>query len=321
MVATPYVFCMDALTHILLSLVALFGAGAGLPVQQDATTANPEGVPFAISDDAAQRAFPYELGCGTRDRDLGRAPVRRLGGDRAAAPGAAARPARPGLRLVRARRRRRPLRPCRPGRAARVLARAGVGQRRRGPERVAARTPRISATSRTQPLAAIRKCACSTTGTSPTCGCSLIPTPSRPTSRSRARSMPACTRPTRAARVVAGNLARYRDAGRDPAAWAARLHADGVPMDFFGIHPYPLRRAPLAVRDPGHRIDLLDVPALARLAGVPGRSSRSSAGRPTTRAANTRPSGPHRRSSSLAARPGSPASSSGASTITRCRSA
>ena len=49
-----------------------------------------------------------------------------------------------------------------------------------------------------------------------------------------------------AARVAAGNLARYRDAGRDPAAWAARLHADGVPMDFFGMHPYPLRRAPLA---------------------------------------------------------------------------
>src|SRR5258705_3369990 len=52
---------MDALTHILLSLFALFGAGAGPPAQQDATTANPQGVPFAISDDAAQRAFPYEL--------------------------------------------------------------------------------------------------------------------------------------------------------------------------------------------------------------------------------------------------------------------
>ncbi len=45
-----------------------------------------------------------------------------------------------------------------------------------------------------------------------------------------------------AARVAAGNLARYRDAGRDPALWAARLHADAVPMDFFGVHPYPLRR-------------------------------------------------------------------------------
>ena len=69
--------------------------------------------------------------------------------------------------------------------------------------------------------------------------------------------------------MAAGNLARYRDAGRDPAAWAAKLHADGVPMDLFGIHPYPLRRAPLSVRDPLNRIDLLDVPALARFAGVP----------------------------------------------------
>ena len=31
------------------------------PAQRDATTANPQGVPFAISDDAAQRAFPSEL--------------------------------------------------------------------------------------------------------------------------------------------------------------------------------------------------------------------------------------------------------------------
>ena len=52
---------MDALAHILLSLLALLGAGAGPPAQQDATTANPQGVPFAISDDAAQRAFPSEL--------------------------------------------------------------------------------------------------------------------------------------------------------------------------------------------------------------------------------------------------------------------
>ena len=40
-------------------------------------------------------------------------------------------------------------------------------------------------------------------------------------------------------------------------------------MDFFAVHPYPLRRAPISVRDPENRIDLLDVPALARLAGVP----------------------------------------------------
>lgn len=54
---------MDALTHILLSLFALLGAGtgAGAAAEQNATTANPHGVPFAIADDAAQRAFPSEL--------------------------------------------------------------------------------------------------------------------------------------------------------------------------------------------------------------------------------------------------------------------
>src|SRR4249919_1310780 len=54
---------MDALAHILLSLLALLAAGGdtGPRARQDATTANPAGVPFAISDDAAQRAFPSEL--------------------------------------------------------------------------------------------------------------------------------------------------------------------------------------------------------------------------------------------------------------------
>jgi hypothetical protein len=72
-----------------------------------------------------------------------------------------------------------------------------------------------------------------------------------------------------AAEVIAGNLGRYRDNGRDPAAWAAALRADGVPMDAFGIHPYPDVSKPLAARSPRMRIDLFDVPALARLAGVP----------------------------------------------------
>ena len=71
------------------------------------------------------------------------------------------------------------------------------------------------------------------------------------------------------AEVIAANLARYRDNGRDPAAWAATLRADGVPMDAFGIHPYPDVSKPLAGRSPRARIDLFDVPALARLAGVP----------------------------------------------------
>ena len=71
------------------------------------------------------------------------------------------------------------------------------------------------------------------------------------------------------AEVIAGNLAMYRDNGRDPAAWAVALRADHVPMDAFGIHPYPPWDAPLASRSPRTRVDLFDVPALARLVGVP----------------------------------------------------
>jgi Bacterial Ig domain len=74
---------------------------------------------------------------------------------------------------------------------------------------------------------------------------------------------------TPTAEVIAGNLARYRDNGRDPRAWAAALRADHVPMDVFGIHPYPDLTKPLANRSPRARIDLFDVPALARIAGVP----------------------------------------------------
>jgi hypothetical protein len=42
-----------------------------------------------------------------------------------------------------------------------------------------------------------------------------------------------------------------------------------VPMDSFGVHPYPDTAKPLSARAPRSRIDLFDVPALARLAGVP----------------------------------------------------
>jgi hypothetical protein len=72
-----------------------------------------------------------------------------------------------------------------------------------------------------------------------------------------------------AAEVIAGNLARYRDNGRDPVVWATALRADHVPMDAFGIHPYPDVAKPLADRSPRTRIDLFDVPALARIVGVP----------------------------------------------------
>jgi hypothetical protein len=71
------------------------------------------------------------------------------------------------------------------------------------------------------------------------------------------------------AEVIAGNLGKYRDNGRDPALWATTLRADRVPMDAFGIHPYPDVAKPLSGRAPRSRIDLFDVPALARLAGVP----------------------------------------------------
>ncbi|MEO9176752.1 MAG: Ig-like domain-containing protein [Gaiellales bacterium] len=71
------------------------------------------------------------------------------------------------------------------------------------------------------------------------------------------------------AEVIAGNLARYRDNGRDPVLWATALRADQVPMDAFGIHPYPDVDEPLADRSPRTRIDLFDVPALARIVGVP----------------------------------------------------
>jgi GH35 family endo-1,4-beta-xylanase len=74
---------------------------------------------------------------------------------------------------------------------------------------------------------------------------------------------------TPSAEVIAGNLGKYRDNGRDPARWAARLRSDGVPMDAFGINPYPAVSAPLSTRSPLTRIDLFDVPALARIAGVP----------------------------------------------------
>ncbi len=71
------------------------------------------------------------------------------------------------------------------------------------------------------------------------------------------------------AEVIGGNLARYRDNGRDPVAWATALRADGVPLDAFGIHPYPEVAASLASRSPRTRIDLFDVPALERIVGVP----------------------------------------------------
>ncbi len=148
---------MDALAHILLSLLALFSVGGGPPAQRDATTANPQGVPFAISDDAAQRAFPSEL---LVAHAVGVSAARQYVDWAAIAP---QRPAHP----------RDPRDPAYDWAALDAdVARYGhsgldlqlafwhvpvVGQRRSGGERVAARPRRTWGTSPTRPLAATRR--------------------------------------------------------------------------------------------------------------------------------------------------------------------
>ena len=81
-------------------------------------------------------------------------------------------------------------------------------------------------------------------------------------------------RQSRAAQVAAGNLARYRDAGRDPAVWAARLRADGVPMDLLRHPPVPdaARAAGGARSAQPHR------PARRARAGAAGRRPRDRVG-------------------------------------------
>jgi hypothetical protein len=261
---------MDALTHILLSLLALVGAGAGAGplAQRDATTANPQGVPFAISDDAAQRAFPSELFVA---RAVGVSAARQYVDWAAIA-------------------RARPERPRDPRDPAYDWASLDADVARYGRAGLAVQLAfwhvpgwaNGGASPSTWPLDAqdLGNFAYATARRYPQVR--LFYDWNEPNVRMfaetntveayepMARAVYAGVHEASpAAQVAAGNLARYRDAGRDPAAWAARLHADGVPMDLFGVHPYPLRRAPLAVRDPERRIDLLDVPALARLAGVP----------------------------------------------------
>jgi len=262
---------MDALAHILLSLLALLGAGpgdAGPANLRDATTANPAGVPFAISDDAAQRAFPSEL---LAAHAIGLSAARTYVDWSAIAT-------------------RRPVQPRDPSDPAYDWTALDADVARSMHSGLAVQ------------LAFWRVPAWANGGLAPNVWplnpqdlgdfayavalrypqAHLFYDWNEPNTRlfampntidayePMARAVYAGVHAANpAALVAAGNLARYRDAGRDPAAWAAKLHADGVPMDLFGIHPYPLRRAPLAVRDPLNRIDLLDVPALARFAGVP----------------------------------------------------
>jgi hypothetical protein len=260
---------MDALAQILLSLLALFGtSGAGPPSLRDATTANPQGLPFAISDDAAQRAFPSELFV---------AHAIGISGARAYVDWAQIAPVRP-------------LHPRDPGDPAYNWSTldADVARYTRAGLQVQLAFWHVppwangGAAQNVWPLnpqdlgdfayAAARRYPqvhLFYDWNEPNVQQFALPNTVQayePMARAVYAGVHAADP---LARVAAGNLARYRDAGRDPAAWAAQLHADSVPMDFFGIHPYPLRRAPLSVRDPTHRIDLLDVPALARLAGVP----------------------------------------------------
>jgi hypothetical protein len=262
---------VDALAHILLSLLALMGAGpgdAGPAALRDATTANPAGVPFAISDDAAQRAFPSEL---LAANAVGLSAARTyvdwsaIATQRPAEPRNPADPAYDWTALDADVARTR-----HSGLAVqlafwRVPAWANGGLAPNAwplnPQdlgdfayAVALRYPRARLFyDWNEPNSRIFAAPNTVEAYEP-----------------MARAVYAAVHAANpGAQVAAGNLARYRDAGRDPAAWAAKLHVDGVPMDLFGIHPYPLRRAALAVRDPLDRIDLLDVPALARFAGVP----------------------------------------------------
>jgi hypothetical protein len=261
---------MDALAHMLFALLALLGGGSGpgAPEQRNATTANPQGVTFAISDDAAQRAFPSEL---LVARAMG------LSAARAYVDWSAIAPQRPA----------QPRNPADPAYDWKALD-ADVARYQRSGLAVQIAFWRVpawangGAAPNAWPLAAqdLGDFAYAVALRYPQVrlyydwnepNTRMFAVPStveayEPMARAVYEAVHAANP---AAKVVAGNLARYRDAGRDPTAWAARLHADAVPMDYFGIHPYPLRRAPLAVRDPLNRIDLLDVPALSRWAGVP----------------------------------------------------
>lgn len=259
---------MDALAHILLSLLALFGAGTGPSAQRDATTANPQGVPFAISDDAAQRAFPSELFVA---RAVGLSGARQYVDWAAIAtrrPAQARDPRDPAYHWA-------PLDAdvARYGRAGLAVQLAfwhvpawanGGASASTWPANAQDLGDFAYATARRYPQVRLFY-----DWNEPNVRMFAEPNTVE-AYEPMARAVYAGVHEANPlAQVVAGNLARYRDAGRDPAAWAARLHTDGVPMDFFGVHPYPLRREPLSLRDPEHRIDLLDVPALARLAGVP----------------------------------------------------
>ena len=263
---SPFV---DALAHILLSLLALFGAGArpARSARRDHRQSR-SGVPFAISDGAAQRAFPSEL-IVARAVGISAARLRRLGGDRAAAARAAARPERPRLRLDGARCRHRAA-TTRSGleRPARVLARARVGQRRARAQRLAAdaagswaiclrRRPALSAGAPVLRLERAERA-----GVRPAQHHRGLRADGARHLRRRARGG---TRGAGGRRQPRRALPRRRP--RDPGGLGARTCAPTASRWISSsVHPYPLRRSPRSrVRDPAHRVDLLDVPALGAL--------------------------------------------------------
>jgi hypothetical protein len=246
----------------------VLGPGSSAAAQRDATTANPQGVPFAISDDAAQRAFPSEL---VVAHALGVSAARAYVDWSTVAP---QRPAQP----------RNPADPSYDWKTldADIARYRGAGLEVQFafwhvPAWANGGAPPNAWPLNPQDLGDFAYAVALRyphvrlfyDWNEPNTRMFAVPNTVEayePMARAVYAGVHAANP---AARVAAGNLARYRDAGRDPATWAARLHADAVPMDLFGIHPYPLRRAPLAMRDPLNRIDLLDAPALARLAGVP----------------------------------------------------
>ena len=238
--------------------------------QRNATTANPQGVTFAISDDAAQRAFPSEL---LVARAMGLSAARAYVDWSAIAPQRPAQPRNPrrsGLRLEGARRRRGalPAAPAWPCRSRSGACPPGpTAARRRTPGRwppqdlgdfayaVALRYPQVRLFY---------------DWNEPNTRMFAVPNTVE-AYEPMARAVYAAVHAANpAAQVVAGNLARYRDAGRDPdrlgRAAARRRRADGLLR-----HPSRTRcgerRSRCATRC--NRIDLLDVPALARWAGVP----------------------------------------------------
>jgi hypothetical protein len=225
---------MDALAHLLLSLLALLGAGA--PARQDATTANPDGVPFAISDDAAQRAFPSEL---LVARAVGISAARQYVDWAAIAP-------------------RRPVHPRDPHDPAYDWAALDADVARYGRAGLSVQLAfwhvpswaNGGAAPNAWPLAPqdLGDFAYATARrysqvrlfydwNEPNVRAFAEPNTVEAYEPMARAVYAAVHQADPAAQVAAGNLARYRDAGRDPAEWAARLHADAVPMDFFAVTP------------------------------------------------------------------------------------